>query len=159
VLRHFDRKGVTFFPCAPATRVKGQRLDIVAEKLGKRNQAAEELQRLKSPLHTMRRWFSEEAREHLKDVESVIAREGENLRLYGTTSEAELQQQRQMWERDRARVPAFEQRLGALAKGRIDPRHFCKSVFEAVNVIATQPDIDWRHELIVDGSMPARPLG
>jgi hypothetical protein len=93
---------------------EGQRLEIVAEKLEKRKQAAEELQRLKAPLPTMRRWFSEQARGQLKDVESFIAREDENLRLYGTTSEAELLQQRQKWERDRARVPELEQRLGAL---------------------------------------------
>jgi hypothetical protein len=93
---------------------EGRRLDLATERLENRRRAADELQRLKAPLPTMRRWFSESARQELKEAESALARADENVKSIGTTSEAELQQQRAKWDSDRAKIPALEQRLDVL---------------------------------------------
>ncbi len=94
---------------------EGDRLREAAKTLDERNGAAAELDRLRSPVSTVKRWFSQEARAELKRVEGRLEWHDRSLQRIGTTSGEELYQQRERWEKDNAKVPAMESKIEKLS--------------------------------------------
>ena len=99
-----------------AIRQEGQRLEQAAEILGNRRQAASEMNRLKSPLATVKRWFSQDARREFDRAGRRVEGLEEAARRIGTTSEADLQEQQARWRREEAKVPKLEERAGQLSR-------------------------------------------
>jgi ATP-dependent exoDNAse (exonuclease V) alpha subunit len=92
-----------------AIRQEGERLDKAVAILGDRREAAAQVDRMRSPLAAVKRWFSADARQEFAVAESRLKGLDQAAQQIGTTSEAELDQQRQRWQLDMARVPALEE--------------------------------------------------
>jgi DNA repair exonuclease SbcCD ATPase subunit len=99
-----------------AINSEGNRLNQATELLEARRAAAAEVERQKSPVATVKRLFSADARNQFGEAQSRLSRLDERLRHTGTTSGEELQQQRQRWQQDRLRVPALEEKGARLSQ-------------------------------------------
>jgi ATP-dependent exoDNAse (exonuclease V) alpha subunit len=99
-----------------AINQEGRRLERTAELLGWRQQAAGKVEQLKSPLSAVKRWFSSDARDELKQAQDRLGRLAEALREIGTASESEMQQQRKQWQQSQERVPALQEKGARLGE-------------------------------------------
>ncbi|MFZ5826330.1 MAG: MobQ family relaxase [Bacillota bacterium] len=99
-----------------AIHTEGRRLEEAAQLLGYRKKAADALERLQSPLAVVKRWFNEGARQEYRQAQDLYARLGGMATRLGTSSEAELQQQRVEWDKKRGQVPALEEKSEGLKK-------------------------------------------
>lgn len=95
---------------------EGKRLESAAETLGKRDKAAADLERLKSPMATVKRWFSGDAREEFSTARDRFQAWDGAARRIGTTSSAELDMQRSKWQQEKARMPLLEEQGGILSR-------------------------------------------
>lgn len=95
---------------------EGQRLDRAEEVLEERRKAAAEVERLKAPLATAKRWFSENAREEFRRAQDQLNDRDEAARRAGTPTDSDYKKQRAKWERDQARVPGLQQQALQLSK-------------------------------------------
>jgi hypothetical protein len=102
-----------------AIRGEGERLEKAAGILERRREAAAEVDRLRSPFAAVKRWFSADARQGFALAESRLRELDGAARQVGTTSETELEQQRQRWQQDMQRVPTLEEQGARHAQDRV----------------------------------------
>lgn len=95
---------------------EGQRLESAAEILGKRDKAAADVERLKSPLATVKRWFSPDAREEFRQAQDRFQGLDVTARKIGTTSGAELETQRSRWQQEKSCLPVLQEQGGAISR-------------------------------------------
>ncbi|HWI53476.1 MAG TPA: MobQ family relaxase [Symbiobacteriaceae bacterium] len=93
-----------------------KRLNRAAEVLEYRSQAAAHLSALKAPISTVKRFFSKDAREEYAQTERKVAHFDEEARKAGVSSDADLKEQRARWQRDQAKVPDLEERVGRIGR-------------------------------------------
>lgn len=95
---------------------EGRRLESAAEILGKRDKATADVERLSSPLATVKRWFSTDAREEFRQAQDRFQGLDETARKLGTTSGVELESQRSRWQQEKARLPVLEEQGGVISR-------------------------------------------
>ncbi len=69
-----------------------------------------------SPLATLKRWFSTDARKDFKAAQDRFVDWDRAARSIGTTSGAELDLQRTRWVQEKARLPELEEGGGMLSR-------------------------------------------
>jgi ATP-dependent exoDNAse (exonuclease V) alpha subunit len=75
-----------------------------------RDKAALEVERLKSPMATVKRWFSAEARNEFQSAVKNLDRLNAHASMEGVFSQADLRAQRTAWEEKWAQVPELDKR-------------------------------------------------
>lgn len=95
---------------------EGQRLDRAEAILEERRKAAAEVERLKAPMATVKRWLSENAREEFRRAQDQLKDRDEAARRVGTPTDADFKKQRAKWERAQARAPELQHQASELSK-------------------------------------------
>ncbi|MFZ5823897.1 MAG: MobQ family relaxase [Bacillota bacterium] len=95
---------------------EGQRLQEAARILETRQKASADLERLQSPVATIKRWFSDGARRGYQRARDLHDRLDTAAKRLGTGSDAELRQQGAEWESRKQRLPLLEERVASLSK-------------------------------------------
>ncbi|MGE5530727.1 MAG: MobQ family relaxase [Bacteroidota bacterium] len=93
-----------------------KRLNRAAVSLDNSRQAAAHLSALKAPIPTLKRFFSKDAREEYRRTDEQVQYWDQEARKAGASSEADLKEQRSRFERDRARVPALEEKVAGIGR-------------------------------------------
>jgi len=93
-----------------------KRLNRAALSLENHKQAAAHLAALKAPIPTLKRFFSKDAREEYRRTDEQVQHWGNEARKAGVTSDDDLKEQRARFERDRAKVPALEEKVGSIGE-------------------------------------------
>ncbi|MDF2630019.1 MAG: MobA/MobL family protein [Symbiobacteriaceae bacterium] len=88
-----------------------KRLNRATLSLDNQRQAAAHRAALKAPIPTLKRFFSKDAREEYRRTEEQVQVWGNEARKAGVSSEDDLKEQRSRFERDRAKVPALEEKV------------------------------------------------
>lgn len=94
---------------------EGERLDRAEAVLGERHRTDAELDRLRSPIHAVKRWFSDDARKGFVRAQDRLQGLDCSLKEIGTTSREQLKEQRAGWEEERAKVPAMQTKVAELS--------------------------------------------
>ncbi|HWI52191.1 MAG TPA: MobQ family relaxase [Symbiobacteriaceae bacterium] len=93
-----------------------RRLNRATEVLENRSQAGAHLSALKAPIPTLKRFFSKDAREEYFQTEKKVAYFDQEARRAGVSSDADLKEQRARWQRDQAKVPDLEDKVGRIGR-------------------------------------------
>ncbi|MDF2627211.1 MAG: MobA/MobL family protein [Symbiobacteriaceae bacterium] len=93
-----------------------KRLNRAALSLDNQRQAAAHRAALKAPIPTLKRFFSKDAREEYRRTEEQVQHWGNEAQKAGVSSEDDLKEQRSRFERDRAKVPALEEKVGSIGE-------------------------------------------
>lgn len=93
------------------------RLERAETMLASRSKAAAMVDRLKSPVAVVKRWFNEGARKEFQQAQQRLQGFDEALQRIGTTSETQFQEQRLRWQQAQAKVPALEAKVENLTPG------------------------------------------
>jgi hypothetical protein len=78
--------------------------------IAKRDKAALEVERHKSPMATVKRWFSAEARHEFQSAQRTLDRLNAEASMEGVFSRADLTAQKAAWEEGMAKVPELDKR-------------------------------------------------
>ncbi|HYF94016.1 MAG TPA: MobQ family relaxase [Symbiobacteriaceae bacterium] len=93
-----------------------KRLNRAAEALEYRSGAAAHLSALKAPIPTLKRFFSKDAREEYLQTEKKVTYWDQEAEKAGVSSDADLKEQRARSQREQAKVPDLEEKVGRIGR-------------------------------------------